>query len=506
MHTNNQILANGTVKRVVIAGGGTAGWIAAAALSKKLGELVQVTLVESDAIGTVGVGEATIPPLRTFHHLLGINEQEFMRATGATAKLGIAFENWGREGERYIHSFGKTGTSAWMCDFHHFWLRGREMGFDSDIGEFCLEHQAAVAGRFATSEKSNINFAYHLDATRYAAFLREISESHGVTRIEGLIRDVRQDTHTGDIQALLLEDGREIGGDLFIDCSGFRSLLAGKALGSKFEDWSHWLPCDSAVPVQTRAPGPAMPYTRSIAETAGWRWRIPLQNRVGNGLVYCSSHLSDDDATTLLFDRIDGEPMSEPRVIRFTTGRRTETWKNNCIALGLASGFIEPLESTSIHLIVTGIVRLMQLFPFSGTEPALRDEYNKQTQRELEDIRDFIVLHYHVNQRDGDPFWDHCRNMAIPDSLAHRIALFRERAHAYQNNDELFRVDSWVQVMLGQGLKPRSCHPVTRMMTEQQMQQLQTGLRQQVSRAVQSLPRHQEFIQQYCAEPAATET
>ncbi|MBY6213003.1 tryptophan 7-halogenase [Microbulbifer agarilyticus] len=505
MNTQNSKRVDTTVKRIVIAGGGTAGWIAAAALSKKLGDLLQITLVESDAIGTVGVGEATIPPLRTFHHLLGIDEQEFMRATGATAKLGIAFENWGREGERYIHSFGKTGTSAWMCDFHHFWLRGREMGFGSDIGEFCLEHQAAEAGRFATSANSNINFAYHLDATRYAAFLRDISEAHGVMRIEGLIRDVRQDSASGDVEALILDDGREIAGDLFIDCSGFRSLLAGKTLGSEFEDWSHWLPCDRAVPLQTAATEPAMPYTRSIAETAGWRWRIPLQTRVGNGLVYCSSYLSDEDAAGLLLNRVDGEALTEPRVIRFTTGRRKQTWKNNCIALGLASGFIEPLESTSIHLIVTGVVRLMQLFSFDGVEPSLRDEYNKQTQRELEDIRDFIVLHYHVNQRHGDPFWDHCRQMAIPDSLAQRIALFTERAHAYQNNDELFRVDSWVQVMLGQGLTPQRYHPVTRMMTEQQMQQLQTGLRNQVARAVQALPPHHEFIQQYCAEDAAME-
>ena len=486
------------IRRVVIAGGGTAGWVAAAALSTKLGELLDITLVESDAIGTVGVGEATIPPLRTFHHLLGIDEQAFMRATQATAKLGIAFENWGREGERYIHSFGKTGTSAWMCDFHHFWLRGKEMGFDSEFGEFCVEHQAAEAGRFATGPKSPLNFAYHLDATRYAAFLRTISEKHGVTRVEGKICDVRQNAHSGDIESLLLEGGEEIAGDLFIDCSGFRGLLIEKALGSGFEDWTHWLPSDSAVPLQTRATGPAMPYTRSIAESAGWRWRIPLQERVGNGLVYSSQYLSDEDATALLLERVDGEPLTDPRVIRFTTGRRKAAWKNNCIALGLASGFIEPLESTSIHLIVTGIVRLMQLFPFTGVESSLQQEYNRQTRVEMEDIRDFIVLHYHVNQREGDAFWDHCRQMAIPDSLAQRIELFRERAHAYQNNDELFRVDSWVQVMLGQGLQPESCHPVTQMMTRQEMQQLQTGLRARVAQSVNALPEHHAFIRQYC--------
>ncbi|WP_078082798.1 tryptophan halogenase family protein [Microbulbifer mangrovi] len=492
----------GRIKRVVIAGGGTAGWIAAAALSKKLGEILDITLVESDSIGTVGVGEATIPPLRTFHRLLGIDEQAFMRATQATAKLGIAFENWGREGERYIHSFGKTGTSAWMCDFHHFWLRGKQMGFDSGIGDFCLEHQAAEAGRFAAGPKSPLNFAYHLNATQYAAFLREFSEGYGVTRVEGTIHDVRQNSQTGDIESLLLEGGREIDGDLFIDCSGFRGLLIDKTLRSEFEDWSHWLPCDSAIPLQTRATGPAMPYTRSIAEASGWRWRIPLQERIGNGLVYCSRYLADDAATSLLLERVDGEPLTDPRVIRFTTGRKKQTWKNNCIALGLSSGFIEPLESTSIHLIVTGIVRLLQLFPFTGVEPSLQQEYNRQTQRELEDIRDFIVLHYHVNQREGDVFWDHCRQMDIPDSLAQRLDLFRERAHAYQNNDELFRVDSWVQVMLGQGLQPQSFHPLTQMMTEQEMQQLQSGLRAQVAQGVNALPPHHEFIRQYCPSSA----
>ncbi|WP_105103337.1 tryptophan halogenase family protein [Microbulbifer pacificus] len=486
------------VKRVVISGGGTAGWIAAAALSKKLGELLDITLVESDAIGTVGVGEATIPPLRTFHHLLGIDERAFMRATQATAKLGIAFENWGREGERYIHSFGKTGTGAWMCDFHHFWLRAKEMGFTSAFGEFCLEHQAALAGRFACGPESPLNFAYHLDATRYAAFLRAFSEKHGVCRVEGTICDVRQNPHSGDIESLLLETGEEISGDLFIDCTGFRSLLIGTALQSAFEDWSHWLPCDSAVPLQTRASEPAMPYTRSIAESSGWRWRIPLQERVGNGLVYCSRYLSDDEAITRLLEQVDGEPLTDPRVLRFTTGRRAAAWKNNCIALGLASGFIEPLESTSIHLIVTGIVRLMQLFPFNGVEPSLQGEYNRQTRRELEDIRDFIVLHYHLNQRVGDPFWDYCRHMAIPDSLAQRIALFHERAHAFQNNDELFRVDSWVQVMLGQGLQPLSWHPLTQMMSEREMQRLLGGLGSQVERALHLLPEHQAFIEQYC--------
>ncbi|MCW8125854.1 tryptophan halogenase family protein [Microbulbifer halophilus] len=486
------------VSKVVIAGGGTAGWIAAVALSKKLGELLDITLVESEQIGTVGVGEATIPPLRTFHKLLGIDEREFMRTTQATAKLGIAFENWGQKGDRYIHSFGKMGTSAWMCDFHHFWLRGREMGFDSDIGDFCPELQAAEAGKFATSSNSPINFAYHLDAGKYAKFLRTISERHGVTRVEGKIREVKQDSESGCIESLVLEDGSTVAGDLFIDCTGFRGLLIEQALDTGFEDWSHWLPCNRAVPLQTQATGPALPYTRAIAHDAGWQWQIPLQSRVGNGLVYSSHHLSDEEAIERLLSNIEGEAITEPRVIRYQTGRRRRVWNRNCIALGLASGFVEPLESTSIHLIVTGITRLLQLFPIDGICPSLVDEYNQQTRDELEKVRDFIILHYHMTERGDSEFWKYCKNMQIPESLAHRINLFRERAHAYQDGGELFRVDSWVQVMLGQGLKPEGHHPLPCLMSEAEMRQLQDKLRSDVDRIVSGLPTHQEFIDHYC--------
>ncbi|MBB3062494.1 tryptophan halogenase family protein [Microbulbifer rhizosphaerae] len=498
MNTKTDDKLRGRISRVVIAGGGTAGWIAAAALSKKLGELLDITLVESEQIGTVGVGEATIPPLRTFHRLLGIDEQDFMRATQATAKLGIAFENWGRQGDRYIHSFGRIGTSAWLCDFHHFWLRGREMGFDAELGDFCLELQAAEAGKFATSPKSEINFAYHLDAGRYAKFLRCFSEGLGVRRVEGKIREVRKNAESGFIESLLLEDGQVVEGDLFIDCTGFRGLLIEQTLKTGYEDWSHWLPCDSAVPVQTEAKGPALPYTRSIARESGWQWRIPLQQRVGNGLVYCSRYLSDDEATAQLLENIDGEAITEPRVIRFKTGRRRKVWNKNCVALGLASGFLEPLESTSIHLIVTGATRLMQLFPFDGITRSLVDEYNELSQDELEKIRDFIVLHYHVTQREDSPFWHYCKNMQIPESLDHRIRLFQERAHAFQADSELFRVDSWVQVMLGQGLMPEGYHPLPRLMTKEEMRRLQQSISSTIARAVSSLPDHQDFIDHYC--------
>ncbi|MEX2125880.1 MAG: tryptophan halogenase family protein [Woeseia sp.] len=486
------------VQNVVIAGGGTAGWLAAAALSRQLGEILDITLIESDEIGTVGVGEATIPPMRVFHKLLRIDEQEFMRATEATFKLGIYFEHWGRRNHNYIHSFGKNGKETWLCDFHHFWLRGLERGFDSELGEYSLELQAAKAGKFATSPGSEINFAYHLDAGRYAKFLRKYSEGYGTKRIEGKIRVVNQNGNSGFIESLTLESGEVIEGDMFIDCTGFRGLLIEQTLRTGYEDWTHWLPCDSAVPVQTEKIGPAVPYTCSIAHDAGWQWRIPLQHRVGNGLVYCSRYLSDDEATARLLSEVQGKTITEPRVIRFRTGRRLKGWNKNCLALGLAGGFVEPLESTSIHLIMTGITRLMQLFPFSGISQSLVDRYNALTQAELESIRDFIVLHYHATQRDDSPFWRYCRDMKIPQSLAHRIALFRESAHAYQADGELFRVDSWTQVMLGQGIVPEHYHHFARMMTDRDLGQFLSGLKESIRRAVAKMPGHQEFLATYC--------
>ncbi|MCX2778122.1 tryptophan halogenase family protein [Microbulbifer thermotolerans] len=490
---------NNKISRVVIAGGGTAGWIAAAALSKKLGELLDITLVESEAIGTVGVGEASIPPMRVFHRLLGIEERAFMRATGATFKLGIAFENWGREGDRYIHAFGRIGQGSWLCEFHHFWLRARALGMDFALGDFCSELQAAEAGKFATAEKSEINYAYHLDAGAYAKFLRNFSQRLGVRRIEGKIIRVGRNADSGFIEALQLDNGRRIEGDLFIDCTGFRGLLIEEALGTGYEDWSHWLLSDSAIPVQTRVTGPVPPYTRATARGAGWQWRIPLQYRVGNGLVYCSDYLSDDEAAAQLLANIEGEVLTEPKVIRFKTGRRRRAWNKNCIALGLASGFVEPLESTSIHLIITGITRLMQLFPFDGIADATVNHYNALTRMELESIRDFIVLHYHLNERESSAFWRRCRDMEIPQSLAQRIRLFRDNAYAYQGDGELFRVDSWVQVMLGQGLKPQGYHPLTRLMPEAQLAQLLGGLKASIARGVAPLPAHQDFVEGYCA-------
>jgi tryptophan halogenase len=492
-----------TVKKVVIAGGGTAGWIAAAALVKQLGRLLDITLIESDEIGTIGVGESTIPTVRAFHSLLGIDEREFMRATQSSFKLGIAFENWSAIGDRYFHSFGVIGKSTWMADFHHFWLQAQAEGFAGPLGDYCFELQAAEANKFATGENAPINYAYHLDATAYARFLRGMSEPDGVKRVEGKITKVEQDPESGFIQALVLDSGQRIEGDLFIDCTGFRGLLIEQTLGTGYEDWSHWLPTNSAYAVQTTSTGPAVPYTKAIAHKAGWRWRIPLQHRVGNGLVFCSDYMSDEDARTLLLREIEGEPLFDPRLIRYKTGSRRKVWNKNCLALGLASGFIEPLESTSIHLIMTAVTRLMQSFPFNGFDEPMIERFNTLSRTELEGVRDFIILHYHLTQRDDSAFWMRCRDMEIPDSLAKRMALFRDNAQAYQAPDELFRIDSWVQVMLGQQLQPRGYHQVARMMPPGQLRRTLADLKGNIAGTVAKMPSHQEFLDHYCAAPAA---
>jgi tryptophan 7-halogenase len=486
------------MKRVVIAGGGTAGWMAAAALSQQFRGIVDVTLVESEEIGTVGVGESTIPPIRAFHRLLNIDEQEFMRATAATFKLGISFEDWKRPGDRYIHSFGMNGKPTWVCEFHHFWLHSLTRGIQSELGDYCLELHAARREKFATSAQSDINFAYHLDASVYAKFLRKFSEGHGAKRVEGKIRDVRQNADSGFVEALVLDSGQVIEGDLFIDCTGFRGLLIEQALHTGYEDWTHWLPCDSAVAVQTESVGPAVPYTRAIAHEAGWRWRIPLQHRVGNGLVYCSRYMTDQQATEKLISEVQGRTLIQPRVIKFRAGRRLKAWSKNVVALGLASGFLEPLESTSIHLIMTGTTRLMRLFPFNGVVQSFVDQYNEEVLRELEAIRDFLVLHYHAVERDDSPFWRHCRRMAIPASLARRMEMFRKSAHAWQYEGELFRVDSWTQVMLGQGITPERYHHYAKAMSDQDLARFLSALRGSIEQAVAQMPRHQDFLDRYC--------
>lgn len=488
---------NQKITKIVIAGGGTAGWMSAASLSKLLGKSFDITLVESDEIATVGVGEAAIPTLTAFHRLLGINEQAFMKATHATFKLGINFENWKKGDDEYMHGFGRVGKECWAGEFQHFWLHGKRNNIEFAFDHYSPEIQAAKAEKFALT-KGGLNYSYHLDATLYAKFLRTFAEAHGVKRIEGKIIDVTKDSKTGEIKSLQLANGNVIEGQLFIDCTGFVGLLIEKALHTGYEDWSHWLPCDSAVAVQTKSVSAPLPYTRSIARDSGWQWRIPLQHRVGNGLVFCSKYLADDDAKTLLMDNIEGEAINQPRVIKFKTGRRRKGWNKNCVALGLSSGFLEPLESTSIHLIMSGVLRLIRLFPFEGISPSAVNEYNQQLTTELEHIRDFIILHYHATQRADTPFWQYCKGMEIPDSLKQRLDLFKETGRIFTSEGELFRVDSWAQVMLGQGVYPEQYHQIAAIMKPHELERFLSDIRQTIDKAVADLPSHQTFLDQYC--------
>ncbi|MYE52456.1 MAG: tryptophan 7-halogenase [Gammaproteobacteria bacterium] len=491
-------MQHGKIHKVVVAGGGTAGWMAAASLAKLLGKTLDITLVESDEIGTVGVGEATIPTLITLHDLLKIKEQDFLRAVQGTFKLGISFENWRDVGEDYIHSFGWTGQDSWAAGFQHFWLKGRKMGISREFGEYCKEWLAAKRNRFAVMAKQGLNYAYHIDASLYARFLRGMAEAHGAVRQEGRIDRVEQDPGSGFITGLRLQSGQLVEGDLFIDCTGFRGLLIEQTLQAGYDDWRHWLPCDSAVAVQTESVQPPIPYTRAIAREAGWQWRIPLQHRVGNGVVFSAAHWSDDEAVERLLGKVQGRVLTEPRVIKFKTGSRRRHWHKNCVAMGLSSGFIEPLESTSIHLIQRAIIRLMQMFPYDGIRQPDVDEFNNQMRFEIDNVRDFIVLHYHVTERTDTPFWRHCRGMDIPDSLRHRIELFKQAGRVFKVPTELFGENSWIQVMLGQGLTPEQYHPIVNMMSEDELRQFLTGIHGATDSFVSQLPEHQRFIDHYC--------
>jgi tryptophan halogenase len=490
------------IRRIVIAGGGTAGWMVAAGLSRTLGKILDIKLVESDEIGTVGVGEATIPTLMNFHNLLDINEQEFMAATHATFKLGISFENWRNVNEDYIHSFGLTGTDHWTAGFQHFWMKGVKRKLASDYGDYCLELKAAQENRFGHLPRNGINYAYHMDASAYARYLRKFSEGYGAKRIEGKIARVNTDPASGDITSLQLENGTLLEGDLFIDCTGFRGLLIGETMKEEYEDWSQWLLNDSAIAVQTASVGPAVPLTRSIARDAGWQWRIPLQHRVGNGIVYSSKFIDDDHAKNTLLTNVQGEQLVQPRTIRFKPGQRRKTWNGNCIAIGLASGFLEPIESTSIHLIQRGIIRLMQMFPADGIRQTDIDEYNSQTRAEIEHIRDFIILHYKVTNRRDTPFWKHCAEMDVPPSLQHRIDLFRETGRVFRIPNELFAENSWIQVMLGQGIMPEQHHQSADLMGDAELSAFLGSIRDAVNRTVSQLPQHEAYVRQYCAAPA----
>lgn len=485
-------------RRIVVAGGGTAGWMTAAALARTMGDAIELTLVESDAIGTIGVGESTIPPLVNYNRLLGIGEAEFMSATQATFKLGIAFENWKDLGERYFHSFGVTGLDHWSAGFQHFWLHGLTKGHTAGYDEYCLELKAAFAGKFAHLPENRMNYAYQLDSTLYAAYLRKLAEADGARRVEGKIAEVQLDPGNGHIAALKLDSGQLIEGDLFVDCTGFRALLIGGALHVGFDDWTHHLPCDSAIAVQTASVRPPIPYTRAIAHDSGWQWRIPLQHRQGNGIVYCSRYLDRETALDRLLSSVEGQRLTEPNFIRFTTGARRKQWHRNCIAIGLSGGFMEPLESTSIHLIQRAILRLIRMMPMGEVSERDIAEFNDQQMTDMIQVRDFLILHYKATERRDSPFWRQCADMEIPESLTQKIELFRETGRVFRKNEELFAENSWVQVMMGQGIMPQAYHPVATKLSDMELDHLLKGLRESVAKTVASLPEHHAYVAQYC--------
>lgn len=484
---------------IVIAGGGTAGWMAAATLGRFSGR--RVVLVESEAIGTVGVGEATIPQIRLFNAALGIDEAEFLRETKGTFKLAIEFAGWAGEGTSYLHAFGNVGHGAGLLPFQHYWLRARasEAGA-GPLSDYCLNDVAARAGKMqmwrpqAGQPSPDMPWAYHFDASLYAAYLRRYAEAHGVERVEGIIASVERDGTSGDIAALLLDGDRRIEGGFFVDCTGFRSLLLGQTLGTRFDDWRHWLPCDRAVAVPCEAKGEFTPYTRSTARRAGWQWRIPLQHRIGNGHVFCSDFMGEDEATAILLANLDGEPTAEPRVLNFTTGMRQQQWSRNCLALGLAGGFMEPLESTSIHLIQSSIARLLQMLPGDSVAAATRDEFNRQAEFEWSRIRDFLILHYWANGRHGQAFWDRCRAMALPETLTAKVEAFRASGYIHREHEELFTEQGWLQVLVGQGIIPESWNPIADAMPEPELEAMLTRIVETNARLVDVMPPHAAFL------------
>jgi tryptophan 7-halogenase len=490
---------------ILIAGGGTAGWMSAAALARFLESGYRIVLVESEEIGTVGVGEATIPQISLFNQALGIDENAFLRATQGTFKLGIEFVDWRRLGHRYMHAFGPLGRDAGLIGFHHYWLRAQALGRSQDLAAYALNNVAALAGKMQRGPAKTsqalpaMPYAFHFDAGLYAAFLRRFAEARGVTRLEGKIASARQHGETGDISAVVLEDGRHIAADFFIDCSGFRGLLIEQALGSGYQDWTHWLPCDRALAVPCSNAGDLTPYTRSTARSAGWQWRIPLQHRTGNGHVYASSHMSDDDAAAILMANLDGTPLAEPRPLKFTTGKRRKFWNKNVVAIGLASGFMEPLESTSIHLIQAAISRLIKLLPGKHVAAADVAEYNRQSDFEFERIRDFLILHYKATERDDTPFWRQCRDMTIPDSLAAKIELFRANGHIFREHEELFTDVGWLQVLVGQGVMPSGYHPLAEQISSSELAEFLQMIETLNAREVAQMPSHADFIALHCA-------
>jgi tryptophan halogenase len=497
--------APGTLKQIVIVGGGAAGWMTAAALSRVLKSSdVSLTLVESDEIGIIGVGEATIPDMLQFNLFLGIAEAELMRETQATFKLGIEFVDWSGKGSRYFHPFGFHGIDIDGLDFHQYWLHCRAHGHAHGLGEYCQTEVVARQNKFGFPDTrvpgapaSYLRYAYHFDATLYAGYLRRYAEKRGVRRVEGKICEVLRAPESGDLTGVKLLDGRAVEGEFFVDCSGFRSLLLDKTLKVPWVDWRHWLPCDTALAVACEHHGPLTPYTRSTAKPAGWQWKIPTRQRTGNGHIYCSEFMNEDEATASLIDGLEGPIKGTPRLIRFATGHRQRFWEKNCVAIGLSSGFLEPLESTSLYLIRQGISRLIALFPDAAQPQVLRDEYNRWMQKDFEQVRDLLVFHYFANGRE-EPFWRHCRNMTIPEPLQRRIALFSEGGRFLRNEGELFASASWVAVMLGQNVSPRAIDPLVAALPVADIEPKLNALRKAMSEYARTLPAHEDALRSYC--------
>lgn len=476
--------------------------MSAALLRRVLPGTIDIELVESEQVGIVGVGEATIPPIQNVNAVLGLDEPEFLRETRATLKLAIRFDGWRVPGEGYFHTFGAPGRSQAFCHFHHFWNRARLSGHETNLWDYDLNYLMCQAGRFAKLKVDDpmweVKYAYHFDAGLYGQYLRRYSEARGVTRTEGRVADVIMHPETGHLEALVLDDGRRVAGDFFVDCSGQRGVLIQGALGVGFDDWSHWLPCDRAMAVPSETAPASTPYTRATAHEGGWQWRIPLQHRNGNGLVYSSRHLNDNQAADLLLANLDTPAISDPRPLRFRTGRARSQWHRNVLAVGLSSGFLEPLESTSIHLIQSAVVRLLHRFPHDGIHAEAVDEYNRQSRREYEQIRDFIILHYHVNERDGD-FWRDLRHMAVPERLTRKIELFRASGSLFQDEMDIFLEPSWLQVLLGQGVVPGDYHPIADGLDEGQLLEKLASMRRLKAEPVAKMPPHDEFLKMYGA-------
>src|ERR1700730_18143671 len=499
-------MADNRIRSILIVGGGTAGWMAAATLARVLKTgYSNITVVESPEIGTVGVGESTIPPIRTFNTLLGIDEDDIIRKTQATFKLGIEFRDWSRLGHTYLHPFGKYGVPIDQVALHHYWLRLRAAGHAESLVDYSLSGTAAYLGRFIRPVNdprlilSSLSYALHFEASLYAQYLRDYASARGVVGLQRKVVNVELRSEDGFIRALHLDDGERIEADLFIDCSGFRGLLIEEALHTGYEDWTQWLPCDRALAVPCEKVGAPTPFTRATARAGGWQWRIPLQHRTGNGYVYSSAHISDEEAAVTLMGHLDGRALADPRTLKFTTGMRKKFWNKYCVALGLASGFLEPLESTSIYLIQSGIARLLNLMPDRDFSHVLIERYNSQAAFEIERIRDFLILHYVATERRDSSFWRYCSDMTIPEPLADTIRLFKDSGRFFRNAEEMFAITSWVQVMLGQHIEPQHYHPAVDLVPDQEIAGLVDSVKNVIAACVEAMPTHAQFIARHCA-------